>query len=344
MKKKTRIILRVLAVLFVLGLGALCFAWKWVCDNKFPNISRSTVLYVYPETTADEVLETILDSCRVVRPGSLKRCFAEKKVAENIQPGRYEVKAGQTSVYIARMLNNCWQIPTSLVLSGTMRRKGDIARKIGNQLMVDSAAVAQALDDAELLREYGFTPQNVFSLILPDTYEMYWTASVEDILDRLFEEYEAFWTDERLDKARAQGLTKEEVSILASIVKGESNYEPELPSIAGVYLNRLHQGMLLQADPTVAFCYDYRLTRILNRHLEVDSPYNTYRHQGLPPGPICVPTKSCLEAVLNPDDHGYLYFCANSNFDGSHKFAVTYSQHLKNAHEFQQALNKRSRR
>lgn len=344
MKKKTKTILKVLGALAVVGLIAIGFAWQWICDNKLPNAGRATVLYVYPETTSEEVLGTILDSCRVMRPRSLRRCFVEKKVAENIQPGRYEIKPGQTSVYIARMLNNCWQSPTRLVLSGTMRRKSDLAKKISNQLMIDSASVAVALDDAVLLREYGFTPTNVFSLFMPDTYEMYWTASVEDILDRQLEAYEAFWTEERLAKARAQGLTKEQVSILASIVKGESNYEPELPTIAGVYLNRLHQGMRLQADPTIAYIFDYRINRVLNRHLEVDSPYNTYLHEGLPPGPICVPTKSCLEAVLNPDDHGYLYFCANSNFDGSHKFAVTYTQHLKNAHEFQQALNRRGRK
>lgn len=259
-----------------------------------------------------------------------------------MQPGRYVVKPSSSSVYVARMLNNGWQTPTRLVLSGTMRRKGDIARKIGNQMLVDSAEVAAALDDDALLAKYGFNSTNVFSLFIPDTYEMYWTASVEEILQKQKDAYDAFWTPENVAKAEKLGLTKEEVSIVASIVKGETNYEPEMPSVAGVYLNRLRIGMLLQADPTVAYCFDYEPNRILLRHLQVDSPYNTYKYPGLPPGPITVPTKACLNAVLNPDPHDYLFFCANSDFSGTHKFASTLSEHNRNARDFQAALNRRN--
>ena len=316
---------------------------NYLSDNKIPNFKRSTVLYVYPDTRVDEVLENIKDSCGVVRPRSLQRTFESKQVAQYLKPGRYVVEPGHTSAYVARMLNNGWQTPARLVLSGTLRQKGVIARKISSQLMIDSASVASALDNPELLSRYGFTPQNVFSMIIPDSYEMYWTASITDILDSQKKAYEAFWTPERKKQAEAQGLTPQEVSIVASIVKGESNYEPEFPKIAGVYLNRLRMGMKLQADPTIAFCYDYSINRILKKHLKYESPYNTYLNNGLPPGPICVPTKACLEAVLSPDNHGYLYFCANSNFDGSHLFAVTYDQHLKNARAFQSALNERAR-
>lgn len=331
------------AVLLIIALAAVALpGWNWVSDNKLSNFRRSTVLYVYPDTKADGVLKNIMDSCKVVRPRSLSRSFADKKVSEYLKPGRYVIEPEHTSVYVARMLNNGWQTPGKLVLSGTLRQKGAIARKISTQLMIDSATVFRALNDANLLSKYGFTPRNVFSLIIPDSYEMYWTATMEDVLDCQKKAYDTFWTDERKAKAKAQGLTQEEVSVLASIVKGESNYEPEFPSIAGVYLNRLHKGMKLQADPTIAFCFDYKVNRILKKHLKVESPYNTYTHEGLPPGPICVPTKACLNAVLNPDSHGYLFFCANSNFDGSHKFAVTYEQHLKNAREFQRALNQRA--
>ena len=188
------------------------------------------------------------------------------------------------------------------------------------------------------------TRENIFALIMPDTYEMLWTADMAEILGRQKKAYEAFWTDENKGKARLQGLSQGEVSILASIVKGETNYEPEMPKIAGVYLNRLRKGMKLQADPTIAYCFDYKLNRILKKHLLVDSPFNTYKHAGLPPAPICVPTKACLEAVLNPDtSKGYLYFCANSNFDGTHSFASTYTEHLRNARSFQRALTIRQR-
>ncbi len=316
----------------------------YLSDNKLSNFRRATVLYVYPDTGVDEVLRNIMDSCRVMRPRSLRRTFESKQVSAYLKPGRYVLEPGHTSAYAARMLNNGWQTPCTLVLSGTLRQKGVIARKISSQLMIDSATVASALNDPQLLSRYGFTPGNVFSMIIPDSYQMYWTAGISEILDCQKKAYDAFWTAERLRQAQAQGLTPEQVSIVASIVKGESNYEPEFPKIAGVYLNRLRKGMRLQADPTIAFCYDYSINRILRKHLNVESPYNTYIYQGLPPGPICVPTKACLEAVLSPDRHGYLYFCANSNFDGSHLFAVTYEQHLKNARAFQAALNERAKK
>jgi len=339
MKKASYIVL--LAGL-VLAAAAAVVAGRWYSDNKKGNFSREAVIYIYPGTGAEEAFNAIADSAGVLRPSSLRRAFNDKRVDEFIQPGRYTVSPSSSSVYVARMLNNGWQTPTRLVLSGTMRRKGDIARKIGNQMMVDSAEVAAALSDDALLSKFGFNSTNVFSLFIPDTYEMYWTASVEEILQKQKDANDAFWTEDNIAKAKKQGLTKEEASILASIVKGETNYEPEMPSVAGVYLNRLHIGMLLQADPTVAYCFDYEPNRILLRHLQVDSPYNTYKYPGLPPGPISVPTKACLNAVLNPDQHGYLYFCANSDFSGTHKFASTLAEHTRNAREFQAALNRRN--
>ena len=338
MKNILKTVLAVGAAFAVL-VGVL--GWRWFNDNKRPNFRRETVIYVYPGMEANKVLQMVSDSAGVLRPGSLERAFANKHVAEYMKPGRYVVKPSSSSVYVARMLNNGWQTPTRLVLSGTMRRKSDIARKIGNQMLVDSAEVVAALSDDALLSKFGFNSRNVFSLFIPDTYEMYWTASVEDILQKQKDAYDAYWTQDNLAKAQKQGLTKEEVSILASIVKGETNYEPEMPAVAGVYLNRLKKGMLLQADPTVAFCFDYEPNRILLRHLEVESPYNTYKYHGLPPGPIAVPTKACLDAVLNPDPHDYLYFCANADFSGTHAFASTLSEHMRNARAFQAELNRR---
>lgn len=341
---KKRIIIIVLAFLFLAAAFVIPRLLCWYIDNKLPNFSREAVVYVYPEMDSEEVLRCIADSAGVIRMRSLERAFKDKCVDQYLQPGKYVVKPESSSVYVARMLNNCWQTPASLVLSGTMRQKGAIARKISAQMMVDSTSVADALNDDEFLGKFGFSSVNVFSLFIPDTYEIYWTSSVEDIFRKQKEAYDAFWTEDRQKKAARLGLTKEEVSILASIVNGETNYEPEMPSVAGVYLNRLRIGMMLQADPTVAFCFDYKLKRVLNSHLEYDSPYNTYKYAGLPPGPISVPSKACLDAVLNPDPHGYLYFCANSDFSGTHKFASTYSEHLKNAREFQAELNRRQLR
>ena len=336
-----KIALAVAAVFTVLaGVGGFVFGRYWI-DNKEPNFAKDYVLYVYPETTVGQVVDSLCAGAEVIRPKSLERAFAKMDVAHGMKPGRYVVDTTVPSIYVARMLVYGWQTPQNLVLSGTMRSKGRIAKKISAQMMVDSASVAQALDSADFLQQYGFTPENVFALFLPDTYQIYWTASVKDIFDRFKKEYDAFWTEERLAKAKAQGLNQMEVSIMASIVSGETLKDFEYPIIAGVYLNRYKKGMKLQADPTVCFCFDYKLDRVLKKHLTVDSPYNTYKYAGLPPAPINVPPKACLDAVLNPDKHGYIYFCASPAFDGTHRFAVSYSDHMKNARAFQKELTAR---
>lgn len=338
--KKFWTIISVILAFDALVLGG--YAWDWYSNNRLSNFSGRADIYIYPGSSPETVLASIPDSV-VINRKRMERVFM-KNIADTLVPGHYVIEPGKPSVYLPRMVNNGWQTPVNLVLSGTMRLKGQIARKISRQMMIDSVSVANALEDSALLSGYGFAPMNVFSLIIPDSYQMYWTASIEDILAKQKAAYDAFWTKENLEKAEGLGLTKEQVSIVASIVKAESNHEPEYPSIAGVYLNRYRIGMRLQADPTVAFCHGYTLNRILFKHLEVDSPYNTYKYEGLPPGPICVPDKASLEAVLNPDRHGYLYFCASAAFDGTHKFASTLSEHNANAREFQRALNARKKK
>ncbi len=315
--------------------------WSYLSDNKIPNVRRTMDLYVYPDTAPEEVLAS-LDSV-VARPRSVARAFKEHRVADYIKPGHYLVKQGQTSVYISRMLNNGWQTPVRLRIP-SVRLKGSLAKSISNQMMVDSATVAAALDDAALLGRYGFSPATAFSMFLPDTYEMYWTDSVDEIFARQKKAWDAFWTADNVAKAKRQGLSKLEASILASIVRGESTMPSDYARIAGVYINRLHKGMPLQADPTIAFLLNYETNRILKKDLKISSPYNTYINKGLPPGPINVPGKEYLEAVLNPETAtGYLFFCADPSFDGSHRFARTYSEHQKNARAFQNALNQRAK-
>ena len=341
MTVRLKISLWVLAVMAVLaGIGGFVLG-RYYSDNRKPNFSKEYVLYVRPGTDVQEVMDSLQSGAGVLRPKSIERTFRKMDVAAAMKPGRYVVESSATSIYVARMLVYGWQTPQMMTLSGTMRSKGRVAKKISMQMMADSASVAAALDSTEFLERYGFTPENVFAMILPDTYEMYWTASVEEIFDRLHKEYESFWTPERDAKAKAQRLSRMDVSILASIVSGETLKDFEYPKIAGVYLNRYKKGMKLQADPTVCFCFDYKLDRVLKKHLTVDSPYNTYKYAGLPPAPINVPPKACLDAVLKPDSHGYIYFCASPAFDGTHRFAVTYSEHLKNARAFQRELTAR---
>ena len=341
MRLKLNIWVVIAAVLLAGAAGFL--AGRYVSDNRKPNFPGKYVLYVRPEMSVDQLRDSVVNGAGALRPRSIDRVFRKMDVGENIKPGRYVIDASSTSIYVARMLVYGWQTPQNLTLSGTIRSKGSIAKKISAQMMVDSAAIDKALNDTAFLAGYGFTPENVFAMFLPDTYQMYWTASVEDVFDRFKKEYDRFWTADRLARAEALKLTPMQVSVMASIVNGETLQKAEYPVIAGVYLNRYRKGMKLQADPTVAFCFDYTLDRILKKHLTVDSPYNTYKYKGLPPAPINVPPKACIDAVLNPDRHNYLYFCASPSFDGTHRFASSYNEHLRNAREFQRALTARNK-
>ena len=333
-------IAKLLAVL--VGAVGLLLGYNWLRDNRMPNFYGNAELFVEEGDGPDEVIESLKTQLTILSERRLRKVFRAKEVATYIKPGHYLVNSSNSCVYVARMLNNGWQTPVRLTLAGSLRTREEIARKISGQLRLDSLSVIKAMDDEKLLAAYGATPENVFPAFFPATYELYWTAPFSEVLEKCKKASDAYWTEDRLAKAGAAGLSRKEVVILASIVKGESNYKPELPKIAGVYLNRLDRGMLLQADPTVAFCYDYGLKRILFRHLEFDSPYNTYKYPGLPPGPICVPDKDYLEAVLNADrGGGNLFFCASKNLDGTHVFAKTAEAHGRNAKAFQTALNNR---
>lgn len=333
-----------------LALGVLCAASLilavtltvcWYNDNRKAGFAEDYVLYVYPDMSVSAVLDSLESGAGAKNMRSLERTFRKKEVEQKIKPGRYVVDTKCPNVYVARMLVFGWQTPQNMTLSGTIRTKGRLAQKIAAQMMVDSTAVDAALNDAGFLAGYGFTPENIFAMVIPDTYQMYWTASVKEIFDRLKKEYDAFWTTERLDAARKQNLSQMQVSVVASIVSGETLKDFEYPRIAGVYLNRYRKGIKLQADPTVCFCFNYELDRVLKKHLTVDSPYNTYKYAGLPPAPINVPPKACIDAVLNPEKHSYIFFCASPAFDGTHRFAVSYSEHMKNARAFQRELTAR---
>ena len=231
MTLKRKIVLWALAVMAVAASVAGFFAWRWYSDNRMPNFSDRYVLYVYPDMTAAQVMDSLNSGAGTLRPRSVERCFRKEDVAAKIKPGRYVIEPSFTSIYVARMLNMGWQTPQKLTLSGTIRTRGRLAQKISAQMMVDSASVDAALNDGEFLARYGFTPENVFALFLPDTYQMYWTASVEDIFDRMKKEYDVFWNEERLSKARALKLSPMQVSILASIVSGETLKSFEYPKI-----------------------------------------------------------------------------------------------------------------
>ena len=333
--KRYAIIIAILLAMMVLG---WFYLYRAGYDRRVPNFRTRFELYIRPGTSVEEVMDSLLVPGRYRSAESLRRTVGH---LEAVQPGHYTIDPGCASMYVARMLKGGWQTPVNLTVSGSIRSTRALARKIGAQMMVDSKDVLAFMKSGDSLAKYGIDTSHVFCLVLQDTYQMKWTASVRDIFDRLASEHDSWWTQERQRQAKKQGLTPDQVVTLASIVDGESHYKPEQPTIAGVYLNRLSKGMKLQADPTVNYCFGYKLKRILKRHLEVDNPYNTYKYEGLPPGPISCPPKSCLEAVLNPEKHNYLYFCADPSFNGSHRFAATFEEHQANARAFQQALNRR---
>ena len=333
------------SIVAALTLFAALQAWGWLRDNRIPAFTGQARVFVVDTTSVDGVISQIKAQTGIRFEKSLRKVFERKRVAEYLCEGSYLIEPSHSAVYVARMLNNKWQTPTRLTLGGSLRLKSEIASKIGRQMMLDSAEVHAALEDEVFLRKFGVTPKTVFSLIIPDTYEIWWDESLSSLFSRFTKEYADFWTEERDKKAKELKLSRLQVSILASIVNCESNYVPEYPKIAGVYLTRLKRGMKLQADPTVAFCYDFKLDRILKKHLNVNSPYNTYRKAGLPPGPICCPSKDALDAVLNADmSSGYVFFCASPDFDGTHRFARTYKEHQVNSKAFQRELDKRTKK
>lgn len=262
------------------------------------------------------------------------------KYPEAIKPGRYRIEKGMSNFELVKLLMSGRQEPVRLVIN-RFRSRHDFYGAIGKKLEADSAEIAAVFSDAVYLRAFGFTPEDAMAVIVPNTYELYWNTDAQEFFERMLKEYKSFWTDERKSKATALGLTQVEVMKLASIVDEETNKDDEKGTIARVYWNRLQLGMMLQADPTVRFAHqDFTIKRVTGKHLRLASPYNTYQVLGLPPGPICTPAQSSIDAVLNSQAHNYLYFCAKEDFSGYHNFAVTYPEHQKNARLYQQALAK----
>ena len=264
-----------------------------------------------------------------------------KKLNQNIHTGRYAIRPNDNVYHVFSRLSRGYQEPINLTI-GSVRTLDRLARSVGKQLMIDSAEIARHLFDSTFQAEMGYTPITMAFLFIPETYQVYWDMSADEFFKRMQTEHQRFWNDERLARATAIGMTPEEVCTLASIVEEETNNNEEKPVVAGLYINRLHTDMPLQADPTIKFALqDFGLRRITNEHLKVNSPYNTYINTGLPPGPIRIPSKKGLDSVLNYTKHNYIYMCAKEDFSGTHNFASNYADHMANARKYWKALNER---
>lgn len=320
----------------------LAAGWGLVYWLKYErgNVSQDMVIKVYGDYTYSQFLDSLKGSGAIESWKWFERASRSKELERVYKPGRYHLKKGMSNQYLTRMFANGWQTPMNMVFKGYVRRLDNLALAFSHWFEADSASFAQVLHDNELIDSLGFKPETFIGMFIPNTYQFYWTTSPKNVVLRFKKEYDAFWTPERLRKAKKMNFTPSQVSTLASIVVEETKAPGEWPKIAGVYMNRLKKGMPLQACPTVKYIFietEPNLTRILNRHLKVDSPYNTYRNRGLPPGPITIAPPAVLDAVLNYEKTDYLYFCAKPEFDGTHNFAKTYNQHLKHSAAYSKA-------
>ena len=340
---KTRnIILLVLGILIVFALAFSYWLYRAMfSQNVNTGEKKEAVIYIPTGSDFDAVMDTLNNQGLLIHENSFRWVADLKKYPENIKPGRYIVRNGMSNNNLTNMLRGGWQAPVNVTFN-YMRDVDMLAGKVSRQVEADSASISKLLHDKEYIKQLGFNEYTLPALFLPDTYEFYWNTDAELFISRMLQEYKKFWNDDRKKSAKDKGLSPVEVSILASIVDKETNKTDEMPRIAGVYLNRLHNNWLLQADPTLIFAIgDFSIRRVLNFHKETESPYNTYKYIGLPPGPICIPSVAAVKAVLNAESHNYFYFCAKEDFSGYHNFAKTLAEHNRNAAKYQNALNHR---
>ncbi|UBM58929.1 endolytic transglycosylase MltG [Marinilongibacter aquaticus] len=312
---------------------------------KSPNLNldakESAVLYIPKGATYQTVVDSLNAHKLIYDQISFGFLSKLMDYREAVKPGRYEIPPNSANKAVITKLRSGDQDPVKLTFNN-IRLKEELAEKLASNLSIDHDELLNKLNDEALCEKYGFTTDNIMCMFLPDTYFLWWTLDADAFLDRMHSEYEKFWTKERLAKAENTGLTPIQVAVMASIVQSETNKSDEQPRVAGVYINRMHKGIPLQADPTVKFAVgDFTLRRILNVHLNTVSPYNTYLNKGLPPGPIALPEKRAIDGVLNYEKNNYLYFCAREDFSGYHNFAATLAEHNANARRFHLALNKR---
>ncbi len=333
-------------LVIVLALSGSSLFYHYYKQIFYPNIATLSKddPYLYIPTDSDfEVVIHLLHQKELLKDEASFRWVAEKmNYPKNVKSGRYRIDKGMNNRELIALLRSGKQEPL-LVVFHNIRTRKQLASVVSKQIEADSSAILGLLANQSFLEELGFTTENVMSMFIPESYEFYWNTSAKGFLKRMKQEYDLFWNEKKKEQARNIGLSPIGVSVMASIVEQETHKDDEKPMIAGVYMNRYNKGWKLEADPTLVFAAgDFSIQRVLNKHKEIESPYNTYKYPGLPPGPICAPSKSSIKAVLNYSKHDYLFFCAKDDFSGYHSFARTYNQHLVNARKFQRELNRRN--
>lgn len=323
----------------------------WYAYSSYQKIYKANVtvsaddeyLYIPTGSTFEDVVEILHQKGYVKNETSFK-WVAEKKAnfTNNIKPGKYKLTDGMSNDELVDLLRSGVQEPVKVTFNN-VRTIAQLSGKITANVECDSLSFYNLVSDKNFTKKYGFNTITILTLFLPNTYEFYWNTSAEELIARMAKEYKNFWTADRKAKAQKLNLSQSEIAILASILQAEQSiHADERPAVAGLYINRIRRGMLLQSDPTVVYGIgDFTINRVLTRHLQTNTPYNTYIHKGLPPGPINLPSIKSLDAVLNYEKHNYIYMCAKADFSGYHAFATNYTKHLANARAYQRELNRR---
>lgn len=315
--------------------------------NSNVSLNDTAVVYVCLPTHAglDSLLVCVKETKAIKNFASFEKSARSSKLEQKYKPGRYRIKNGMSNHDLIQLFKSGKQVPVKVSFHYA-RTLNILAGKLNGKIEADSTQLINFWNDKAKMKElYQLEPENISMLFLPNTYEFYWNTDAKEFTDKMFKEYEKFWNEDRKAKAKKLNLTPEQVVTLASIVQSEqTKFKDEWPIIARLYLNRLNNGMMLQADPTVIYAIgDFTITRVLERHLTFDSPYNTYLHTGLPPGPIMITEGECIDAVLDAADNDYIYMCAKEDFSGRHNFTASYSEHERNAAKYRKALTRLQR-
>lgn len=327
-----------LLIVLVLGVGACSF----ILLRPATSIAEDSFVYITSNTTSQNVVDELVRSRKLRSPKLALFLMNRYGMDGKLREGRYLISSRMSLVQIVRTLARKSQTPVRLTFNN-IRTREELLQTLSEPLELSAQELQTLLRDSAFCASLGCDTLSISSIFIPNTYEVYWNVSAEDLIKKIYRGYLHFWNDERKKQAKALGLTPHEVSIVASIVEEESTHPEEYGTIAGLYLNRWRKNMRLQADPTVKFAVsDFTLKRIKGEHLRVDSPYNTYRYGGLPPGIIRYPESTTLDAVLQSKTHDYLYMCARPDFSGYHDFTASYQQHLINARIYQKKLNERN--
>jgi len=327
-----------LIVLLVMGLR---LSNNYLKPNVNLNGKSETFLYIPDNTTFDELKTLIYRENIIVNKHSFEWIAERMNYTNHIKGGKYKVADGMSNYSLIKLLRSGKQVPV-MVTFNNIRQREKLTGIIAKKIEADSSELTALLYNDDFLKPFGFNRETALALFIPNTYQFNWNTNSKAFVARMKKEYDKFWNSERLNKCKTLGLNQIEVSILASIVDEETIKTDEKPVVAGLYINRLRKGILLQADPTVKFANgNFEANRVLNKDLEIDSPYNTYKYAGLPPGPIRIPSISGIDAVLNATQHDYYYMCAKEDFSGYHNFAKTLEQHNRNAAKYRKALKER---